>query len=159
MEVAPPAGATIGILCFSVTSATASMMGELIRTEHQIHLVLRDELFIEADGRGGVRPVVVDDQLELPPQHPALVVQVLDAELVAAELVLADRRIRAGLGERRADPDRRLRLSDERRGEEGEAVMNTAKRGRLTPRGYDGGRQTARSGDRAKRGASLARPI
>src|SRR6266446_7303653 len=38
--------------------------------------------------------------LELPPEHPALVVDVLDAELVAAELVLAGRRIQAGLGER-----------------------------------------------------------
>jgi len=39
---------------------------------------------------------------------------VLDAELVAAELVLAGRRIQAGLGERGADPDRRLRLRDRR---------------------------------------------
>ena len=42
---------------------------------------------LETDGGGGLRPVVVDSQLELPPQHPALVVQVLDAELVAAELL------------------------------------------------------------------------
>jgi len=38
----------------------------------------------------------------------------LDAELVAAELVLAERRVHAGLGERRADPDRRLCLRDRR---------------------------------------------
>ena len=54
--------------------------------------------------------IVFHDELELPPQHSALVVHVLHAELVAAELALAERRIRAGLGERGADPDRRLRL-------------------------------------------------
>ena len=85
-----------------------------VRTEHQIHLVLGDELFIETDGRGGIRPIVVDEQLELPPQHPAVVVHVLDAELVAAEQGLAGCRIRAGLGERRTDPDRLLRLRDRR---------------------------------------------
>ena len=69
-----------------------------VGTEHQIHLVLGDELFVEADGRGGLRPVVVHHQLELPPQHPALVVRVLDAELVAAKLVLAERRIRCRSG-------------------------------------------------------------
>ena len=80
----------------------------VVRSKNQIDLVLRDELFIETDGPGGVRPVVVDHQLEPPPQHSALVVRVLDAELVTAKLALADRRKRAGLGERRADPDRRL---------------------------------------------------
>src|SRR3989442_1518236 len=51
-----------------------------VRADHQIDLVLRDELFIETDGRGRVRPVVVDNQLELPPHHAVLVVHVLDAE-------------------------------------------------------------------------------
>ena len=36
----------------------------------------------------------------------------LDAELVAATLVLGEPRNRAGLGERRADPDPRLRLDN-----------------------------------------------
>ena len=52
-----------------------------------------------------------------PPQHLSPGVQVLDAELVAAKLVLAERRIQTGLGERRADADRRLRPRD-RRGED-----------------------------------------
>src|SRR6266478_3081178 len=67
-----------------------------------------------------LRPFLVDNQLELPAQHPALFVHMLDAELIAAELGLGDHRMHAGLGERRADPDRRLRLGGERRGEDGE---------------------------------------
>ena len=60
-------------------------MGELIRAEDHIHLVLRDELLVDADGRGGLGAVVLRDQLELPSQDAALLVRVLDAELVAAK--------------------------------------------------------------------------
>ena len=43
--------------------------------------------------------VVLGHQLEVPPQHPALLVGVLHAEPVAPELVLAGGRVRAGPGE------------------------------------------------------------
>ncbi len=53
-------------------------------------------------------------QLELPPQHPAFVVHVLDAQLIATVQVRPDRGVAAGERERGADPDRRLRVRDRR---------------------------------------------
>jgi hypothetical protein len=49
---------------------------------------------LDADGRGGLGAVVLHEELEPAPQESAPVVRVLDAELVAAELVLA----RGGVG-------------------------------------------------------------
>jgi hypothetical protein len=50
---------------------------------------LGDELLVQADPGGRLGLVIVEDELDLPPQHPAFLVHVLGAELVAPLLVLA----------------------------------------------------------------------
>src|SRR5260370_727661 len=81
-----------------------------VRAENQIHLVLGDELFVDGDRGWGLRLVVFHEQLDPPAQDAALLVRVLDTELVAAELVLAQGRERSGLRERRADAKGLLRV-------------------------------------------------
>jgi hypothetical protein len=73
---------------------------------------LCDEALVDAGRGGGLRPVIFHDELELPTEKTALVIRVLDTELVPAQLVLPQRRIGPGLGRRGADADRRLRLDD-----------------------------------------------
>src|SRR5262249_10258694 len=74
-------------------------------------LVLREELLVDRGGHRRLRLVVLDQQLELSSKHAALLVRVLHAELVAAKLILSEGREGPRLGERGADPERRLRLS------------------------------------------------
>ena len=92
-------------LCFSVTSATASVIGRMTGRGPS-HLVPGDEPLVDGDRRGGIRLIVLHEQLDPAAQDAALLVRVLDAEPVTAELVLAQGGERSGLGERRADAER-----------------------------------------------------
>lgn len=71
-------------------------------------LVLSDQLAVDTSRDSRLRLIVLDEELEPPAQHAALVVGVLDAELIAAELLERQRRELAGLRERGADADGRV---------------------------------------------------
>jgi hypothetical protein len=80
-----------------------------VRPENRIDPDLRDQFLVDGGGSRRLGLIVLDEQLDPPTQDPALLVGVLDAELVAAKLVLAQGRERSGLGQRRTDAQGLLR--------------------------------------------------
>ena len=97
-------------LYFSVTLATASLIGGGVGAHHGVDLVLGDELLVELDRGGGHGLIVVDDELDLASEQPALGVHLLEQMLIALLLIAAGLGVRAGERHRRADLDRGRRL-------------------------------------------------
>ena len=106
MPVVAANGATITFLYFSVTLATASVTGEEYGPI--------EEPFVQAYAGGRHRLIVVDDELDLPPEQSALGIEILLAELIPLVLVLAELRIRTRERQGGADPNGRLGVGVER---------------------------------------------
>ena len=75
IDVVAASGATMTFLYFSVTLATASVIGEEYGPITAVDLVLGDELLVEPDAGGRRRLVVVDDELDLAAEQAALGVE------------------------------------------------------------------------------------
>ena len=60
----------------------------VVGPEDHVDLLPGDELFVDGDRRGGLGLIVFHGELEPASKDAALLVRVLDAELVAAKLVL-----------------------------------------------------------------------
>ena len=84
----------MGFRCFSVTSATASVIGDRVGREDRVDLRLDEEPLVDGDRRRGVRLIVLGRELDLATEDTALFVRMLDAELVAALNGLAEVRRR-----------------------------------------------------------------
>jgi hypothetical protein len=68
-----------------------------VRAEHRVDPVLGDQLVVCAQGGGGLRPIILDQEIELPSEDAARLVRVLDAESIAAKEIRTERRIRPRL--------------------------------------------------------------
>src|SRR5256884_9377816 len=73
-----------------------------------------EEPFVQAYAGGRHRLIVVDDELDLPPEQSALGIEILLAELIPLVLVLAELRIRTRERQGGADPNGRLGVGVER---------------------------------------------
>ena len=88
MEVVAASGATITFLYFSVHIGHRLGDRRGVRAHHHVHLVLGDELLVQALAGGGSGLVVIDDQIDLAAEQPALVVRLLHAQLIPFLLVV-----------------------------------------------------------------------
>ena len=77
-----------------------------VRPDHQVDFVDVDQLGVELRHVRRIALVVIEHQLDRPPQQPALGVDVVAPDLQRGQHLLADRRHAAGQRHGHADPDR-----------------------------------------------------
>ena len=83
--------------------------GRAVRAYDRVHLVLSNQLLVDADGRLGLGAIILDQKLNWAPEDPPFFVDVLLAEQVALAYVATLYGIPSRDRDRGAEPNRLLR--------------------------------------------------